>query len=143
MCAGVRYHDSFYVFAFGVDPAYRRQVRPQLQLVLRESADSLPSKFVAMRRSVSQCQFLRHRTPHERLCPQGYGKRIMFGIEVWVLEHGLPLKISATVDAAHSQLIAFYQSLGATIESSGKLWQLAPKIGSEQSPALRPQCCHP
>lgn len=26
MCAGVQYHDSFYVFAFGVDPAFRRQV---------------------------------------------------------------------------------------------------------------------
>ncbi len=31
---------------------------------------------------------------------QGYGKRIMFGIEVWVLDRGLPLKISATVGAA-------------------------------------------
>lgn len=65
----------------------------------------------------------------------------MFGIEVWVLERGLPLKISATVDAAHTRLIAFYQSLGATIESSGKLRQLPTRTGSGQSPALRPWCC--
>lgn len=38
MCAGVRYHDSFYVFAFGVDPAHRRQVRLQLLVVLHISA---------------------------------------------------------------------------------------------------------
>lgn len=45
----------------------------------------------------------------------------MFGIEVWVLERGLPLKISATVDAAHTRLIAFYQSLGAVVESNGNI----------------------
>lgn len=63
---------------------------------------------------------MRRTIPDGSLCPQGYGKRIMFGIEVWVLDHGLPLKISATVDAAHTRLIAFYQSLGAIIESSGE-----------------------
>jgi hypothetical protein len=38
MCAGVQYHDSFYVFAFGVDPALRRQVWLRLLLVLQISA---------------------------------------------------------------------------------------------------------
>jgi hypothetical protein len=57
---------------------------------------------------------------------QGYGKRIMFDIEVWVLENQLPLKISATVDAAHTRLIAFYQSLGAGIESNGETQQCGP-----------------
>lgn len=53
-------------------------------------------------------------------CLQGYGKRIMFGIEMWVLERELPLKISATVDTAHTRLIAFYQSLGAVIQNNGE-----------------------
>ncbi len=53
-------------------------------------------------------------------CAQGYGKRIMFGIEVWVAERGLPLKISATVDAAQARLIAFYESLGAVTEQTSE-----------------------
>lgn len=42
----------------------------------------------------------------------------MFGIEVWVAQQTLPLKISATVDAAQSRLIAFYESLGAVREKN-------------------------
>ena len=52
------------------------------------------------------------------LPPQGYGKRIMFGIEAWVVARGLPPKISATVDAAQTRLIAFYESLGAVTEQN-------------------------
>lgn len=52
---------------------------------------------------------------------QGYGKRIMFGIEVWVADQKLPLKISATVDAAQTRLIAFYESLGAVTERNSAI----------------------
>lgn len=52
---------------------------------------------------------------------QGYGKRIMFGIEVWVANQKLPLKISATVDAAQTRLIAFYESLGAVTERNSAI----------------------
>lgn len=126
MCAGVQYHDSFYVFAFGVDPAHRRQVRPQLLLAY------------CMCTALTHAEMCHSATllggthADESLSLQGYGKRIMFGMEVWVLEHGLPLKISATVDAAHTRLIAFYQSLGATIESSGEHQQ----HGTQGPPAL-------
>ena len=54
MCAGVRYHDSFYVFAFGVDPAHRRQVRLWLLLTLHIIAASRVSRRIATCRSVSQ-----------------------------------------------------------------------------------------
>lgn len=38
MCAGVQYHDSFYVFGFGVDPAFRRQVCKSTLQDLKEVA---------------------------------------------------------------------------------------------------------
>ena len=45
----------------------------------------------------------------------------MFAIEVWVLEQGLPPNFCGTIDAAQTRLIAFYQSLGAVVESSGEV----------------------
>ena len=53
---------------------------------------------------------------------QGYGKRVMFGIEVHTFEAGLPCKISATVDTRQARLIAFYQSLGAVTEQNSASW---------------------
>lgn len=73
------------------------------------------------RPSSGQCSFTGCKLTTGAPPVQGYGKRIMFGIEVWVAEQKLPLKISATVDAAQTRLIAFYESLGAVKERNSAM----------------------
>ncbi len=104
MVAVADYHDSAYAFCFAVRPSHRNQVllRGQFPTALLPQA-----RFGELRSWRNSSQE----------CTQGFGRRLMFGVEVLAVERGFS-KVSASVDSSEGRLLKHYLRLGGIVQQN-------------------------